>query len=503
MKSMTLRLGLFGPMAKFMESETGIDSHLCCNYNDTKSTDFLEDTECVPYSDENYKGFFQDNRIGTAFTVVFPVLCDFPDYSFHIPRPSSTSRYQCCKSGTPMPPYVQDSTFNINVYSSIFLFAISGIISLIVVVSLMIPFAKSIKKPNNKDEAITRWSTSSSRRQQRRQSVRMGESGFSTYNVYLIYIAFLDLIWCLYGIVVRVLYINQVLVPNTPTTSIALSVAYFAGNFWLNAFILLEVFLLLKASKNAKRTTPPSTRSLLVQGGAVFTFVVAYGLVLGLYFIPKANMWVFAGVNVLVTFPPIIYVSGLPVWIWWYGYLPPSSNIRASAMTSSGAKDMRDKAERDLALYFFRVVFVFVILYMPLSIFMFMARPWRSWPGYVNECILGIQPTVTFVFLLRKSDVKKHILDLVTLKVFFGNSSGYQSVVRGDNEIRTRKSSTEELLARNKIKWAAQEDQRPRGRDDGSKEGLDQSLPSEFLVRNETAQENQCPHRRDDDPEEP
>ena len=438
MKSNTLRLELFGPLSTFVKSETGIDSHLCCDYNDTESlsTDFLDDTECVPYRNEDYNGFFRDNQIGSAFALVYPVVCDFPDDSFSIPQPSATSRFQCCKSGTPMPPYIQDTTFNINVYSSIVMFGISAIISLIVVTSLLIPFLKAITKLKNEDRDRTnktqatslgssgsfrRVRRTQSTRLRRTQSVRMGEYGFSTYNVYLIYLSFLDLIWCLYGLAVRALYINQVFVPNTPTTSISLSIAYFAGNFWINAIILHEMFLLLKASKAVKRTQPPSLKRLNMQGGMVYALVVVYGLIVGLYFIPKGNLWVFVGVNCVVTFPPIFYVTGLPFWIWWYEYLPPAAIKGAMRSKSVGARAMRDKAIRDMALYFFRVVFVFVILFMPLSVFLLIVKPWRNWPGYVNECILAVQPAITFGFLLTKPDVKQYVLDLVTLKYLFGD----------------------------------------------------------------------------------
>ena len=61
-------------------------------------------------------------------------------------------------------------------------------------------------------------------------------------------------------------------------------------------------------------------------------------------------------------------------------------------------------------------------MYLPLSIFMFMVKPWRTWPGYVNEIILAIQPTLTFVFLLMKPDVKTYILDLVTLSCLFSSN---------------------------------------------------------------------------------
>ena len=424
MKPNTLRINVFGPLAIFIKAETRIDSYLCCDYNDTESSsaDFLEDTECVPYCTKDYNIFFRENRIGSLFEYVFPVSCDFPENSFSIPQPSSRTKFQCCKNGTPMPTYIQDSAFYINVYTSIVLLGISAFLSFIVVTSLMIPLMRDMK--NGRLQGGSSSNMSMQRRSRSSWLTRGGEKAFSTYNVYLIYLTFLDLVWCMYGVIVRGLYINQVYVPNASAASTTMGIAYFAGNFWINAIILYQVFLLLKASKNLQRTKPPSLMRLNLQGLAVYTVVVVYGLLVGLYFIPKGDLVIFYIVNGVVTGPPLLYVTGLPFWIWWYSYLPANTNLRASMMrTSTGARAVRDKAIRDMALYFFRVAFVFVVLYFPLSIFLFIVKPWRIWPGYVNECILAIQPTVTFVFLLTKPDVKKYILDLVTLKVFSGDDN--------------------------------------------------------------------------------
>jgi len=422
MKPNTLRINVFGPLATFIEAETGIDSYLCCDYVDTESSsaDFLEDTECVPYRTEHYNGFFRENRIGSLFESVFPVSCDFPENSFSIPQPSSTTKFQCCKNGTPMPTYVHDSTFYVNVYTSLVLFGISAFLSFIVVTGLMIPLIRDLKNKKLRGGPSSKlMAGSTSSRSTRFSPTRGGEQSFSTYNVYLIYLMFLDLVWCMYGVIVRGLYINQVYVPNASATSTTMGIAYLAGNFWINAIILYEVFLLLKTSKIIQRKNPPSLTRLNLQGLAVYTVVVVYGLLVGLYFIPKGDLVIFYVVNFVMTGPPLFYVAGLPFWIWWYSYLPANTNLHDSVMrTSTGKRTVRDKAIRNMALYFFRVVFVFVILFFPVSIFMFIVKPWRIWPGYVNECILAIQPTVTFVFLLTKPDVKKYILDLVTLKVF-------------------------------------------------------------------------------------
>ena len=356
MKTNDLRLIKFGPLAKFSESSDGIDSYLCCNYATNSTTnDFLESTECVPYRNDIYNGFFPENRMGSVFETIPPRTCDFPDNSYSVPRPSViSSRYQCCKTGTPLPLYVEDSIFNISVYSSTALFGISAVLSLIVVLGLWIPLIKSRKR---------KFVMSSRARQ---------GSSFSNYNVYLIYLAFLDLVWCTYGVIARVLYIHQVYLPNADSIWMTIGIAYYAGNFWINAIILYDIFLLLKCSKNAQRRRPPSLKRSNLQGLGVYTFVVVYGVVVGLYFIPNEALLSFYVVNSLVTGPPLMFVSALPFWIWWHGYLPPlssgttpstgTSKIANSAMVQVVGRDAlrhpnpRDKALRDLTIYFFRVV---------------------------------------------------------------------------------------------------------------------------------------------------
>jgi len=149
----------------------------------------------------------------------------------------------------------------------------------------------------------------------------------------------------------------------------------------------------------------------------VYTVVVVYGVILGLCVIPSGSISAFMSVHSVMIAPPLLYVNCLPIWVWWYGYLPPLTSIISSSgdTARTSIADMRNKAMRDLALYYFRVVFIFMILYVPVSILTFNVLPWRLWCAYVNETILAIQPALTFIFLLTKPDVKTYILDLITL----------------------------------------------------------------------------------------
>ena len=60
------------------------DSFLCCdNNNTTITTNFLDDSECVPYRNEFYEAFKAYNEIG----LLRPISCDFPEEGFRFPRP--------------------------------------------------------------------------------------------------------------------------------------------------------------------------------------------------------------------------------------------------------------------------------------------------------------------------------------------------------------------------------------------------------------------------------
>lgn len=99
------------------------------------------------------------------------------------------------------------------------------------------------------------------------------------------------------------------------------------------------------------------------------------------------------------------------IWLWWHGYL--KSRDSGGSRTS-----LRDRAMRQLVLYFFRIVAVFVLAWVPAQIFsQIYTSDFRNkhWALFASGIFVAIQPTITFCMMLTKPDVQTYIWQLVTL----------------------------------------------------------------------------------------
>ena len=428
---------LAGSVATRRYSSTEIDSYLCCDpiptvdskNDEPEDGDFLNDTECVPYRSESYDGFLKENQLGD----IVPISCDFPDGSFTVPRPSPTGRYRCCKNGTAMPPFVHDHAFNITVYPLLTLWGVSAILSAIGVLSLLIPLVKQLKTRNTNT----------------RLSQTIGEARFSTYNLYLVYLMLLDLIFAVVNIGWCSSYINQndhpgfdgllvrkrsiLEVDYRGLRDLSIGWTYLIGNFYINCFILHQVVFFLKTFRSGQRIKPPSLSRVNLQGGGVFALLLVYGSIF--FFLlddSRTHYQIAVGLWQVLAYPAFIYNLWVYVRIWWLGYMPSvkvrdsktvdyrsSTTIAVTGRSSatwrssntSAMNSVRDKAIRELALYFLRVVFVFIGIWLPGCMISYMCANNRAW--FATNCFYAIQPIVTFCFIVTKSDVRGYILDLV------------------------------------------------------------------------------------------
>ena len=109
---------------------------------------------------------------------------------------------------------------------------------------------------------------------------------------------------------------------------------------------------------------------------------------------------------------PLIYVIFVTVLIWWRGYLPPVTG-----------KSRRKKAVRELTLYVFRIVAVFIGHWLPWFFFRFLSDyTGQVWPDLLAQYAVAIQPMVSTCLVMTKSDSKKYILDFVTMAYCFGEN---------------------------------------------------------------------------------
>ncbi len=418
------------------ESQLEDNEHIIINAPTSQEQDFVEALECVPYRNKYYQASNARNQIGATNAqnevgMLRPIYCDMP--GFPVPRPfgnetiddvAATGRYQCCRDGSSLPPFAQDHAYRITLYPAFGLFCVAAVLSTIAVVGLLIPLLIQI--------CNGRFRTGTTANEH-------SEPRYNSYNLYLVYLMAVDLVYCLFQIA---LYGSTVLqrfnpgvhgffIPPTTQNSLILDPfveePYFFMSVWFNAIICYQILFLLKSSRSEVSRAPPSLKRVSLYAGITFVFAVFIGS--SSYFIEngiqKAELEgnvetqqllliVLLVFGTLVALPPILYMVNGACIIWWRGYVP--------SLSSGGATES-DKAMRELALYFFRVVVAFLVVFlMVMGLIMYASITGEMWVYTVTSCLLAIQPTVTFGLILTKQETRKYILRLLTFSYLFGKN---------------------------------------------------------------------------------
>lgn len=489
----------FNPIGTLRAVET-IDFFLCCD--DSLSTTVDEDAgnatailhtndldeeevECVPYRNDLYEPATVQNRIGA----IEEVSCNLEGFS--VPRlidddggSSSPQRYQCCANGTAMPPFVQDSIFASNTYPIIALNCIAALASGIVVVALLIPLFLQLKDGSYQREQHRTGRQQSSSLQAPSSLWRSSHTSapqttpprppstlprdkapsFSTYNLYLVYLALPDLLYALYVIATHGSLANQkfhrkffnlVALPSEVEShlyapDLMVVMTYKFLNMAINTIVSHQVLVLLRTSRRAQKIHQPSLKTVSLQAGGVYAgsllWFLAYYFGQNIARKAEANgdfersenlMIALIVVAFLVAFGMIGYVAYASTLVWWRGYIPSPKRITA-----------RDRAMRALFFFFFRIVAIFLGVWIPcLMMVMFAIGSGETWPYVLGTTSGAIQAILTACVILTKSDVRKHVLDLVTLSYLFGkptseSSSHVLPVVESDSEVSIHSSKT-------------------------------------------------------------
>lgn len=243
-----------------------------------------------------------------------------------------------------------------------------------------------------------------------------------SFNLYLIFLVFPDLLFvflcastCLY------LAIN----PGYEYPIICRIQSFYAvfglgANSWLNAMIGMEVHRMLRESHQGIRYQPPSLWQVRRNSLCCYLFTILFALCgwfretlplwptvaqNGILCLPGEYnqtttifFWIF-GVPLLIVIP-LVYVAYVSLDVLCHKLLPPSGR------------------RRELAIYFFRILSVFVIFWMPcLLVVCAMGGahgvPWAVWT-------LGLwghfQGVTSAIVIAQKADIKKSIRKLLCLR---------------------------------------------------------------------------------------
>jgi len=414
------------------------------------TTTFLNDVvECVPYNNDFYDpAVVRQHEFGS---ILFnPISCTFPDNEFRFPRPigtndtkiSSTGWYQCCKTGPALLlPFVQHTAaFRIEIYTYLVLYSIAAVASLLVVIGLLIPLLIQLKNGSYKRATAAAAASGRNRRKRKEQQ----QLPYSTYNLYVIYLAIPDLGFLLYFLSQVGRAIHQTLLQEWKEVFDFLVFAYVYTNMCINAIVCYQLLLLLRNSHSGQRTNPPSLLRVNFQCGAVYVLSVAYSW-FNRYGRPRLEASslpalvvtaindVSSGLLMIFPFGYILYVS---LVVWYRGYIP----------SKTGAIQ-HDRAMRQLSIYFFRILGIFLVVWLPFLVALVSISQF-SWLPFVLNLAPPIQAMLTTCAILTKDDVRNYIWDLVTLSYIYERKNSKKS---DNNKSKTPLPTTTTIVASQEV----------------------------------------------------
>lgn len=223
-------------------------------------------------------------------------------------------------------------------------------------------------------------------------------------------------------------------------------ISWVSVNAWLNAAVTRQVLTMLKGSKYFVKYQPPTQKRVVQESLACYFwsfFVASWGIygaaaswwphqtVLRLACVPSpvndASMLFFY----LVFFPSLI---GIPfgyvvyaAWVIWRQELLPPPGRR-----------------RTLSTYFFRLAFVFIIMWIPGIVFMFVTPAWtNSWVEWFGGFWGHMQVAVSAFVTLMKPDIWKAFKDFYTCKHLRDESYGYDMDASNHSMFSTAVSSVQ------------------------------------------------------------
>jgi len=270
----------------------------------------------------------------------------------------------------------------------------------------------------------------------------------------LVYLAIPDLMYNLFAIGIYGSYANQSFNPGFRTVTVSewktfdandlieviFATACTVSNLYLNAVVSYEVLILLRNSHQTRRSAPPSLLKVTLQAAAVYSFAILVSIIFCLMYIASSKAekkgdadkfsslangsYKFFVVSIML---PIIFVCSVCIIIWCRGYMP-----------SMNGMSVRDRAMRELAWYFFRIIAVFFACWVPgIVCYVYSNSNRVSW-GFQVALILGaIQPTLSTAMAMTKSDVRKYVFDLLTLSYVRTTTTSEAKKTRRAEELRT------------------------------------------------------------------
>ena len=237
-----------------------------------------------------------------------------------------------------------------------------------------------------------------------------------SFNIYLVYLQTVDAILNLSLITATIFYwqqSNDIYDDNDPDDrnqqhetnqyfwSITESVVIFAtvANMWLNAIIAYQIYKLLRNSFMVRRTEPPTVKRIFFQSLIVYAVAIC---VASLHFwdhqqnsdntdSAAAEEW--APALIFGPIIPFLYILYVSVRIY------QTKLLRLS-----------DQRTRVMAIYFGRIVLVFLCFYIPgTTFFLIGVINYIEWARSVGNLLFSLQGTFSLAVALMKPDVRNAV----------------------------------------------------------------------------------------------
>ncbi|GAX26780.1 hypothetical protein FisN_9Lh045 [Fistulifera solaris] len=157
------------------------------------------------------------------------------------------------------------------------------------------------------------------------------------------------------------------------------------ANSWLNSIVAYHIYDLLQKSSQRQRYIPPSRRKVILNSLAVYgwsAFLASWvfwdilphqpGLQNGLACLPvmysdESMIFFFTAFLPALVGIPAVYVIYAAIQIWWLNLLPATGGTR------------------NVSVFIARLILVFIVMWLPSLVLMFIARfwiePWGAWAG--------------------------------------------------------------------------------------------------------------------------
>ena len=358
------------PYPRQMASWGERESFLCCdsileyttaNNQEATNANYLNDTQCVPFIDKRFISSVSINLYGN----IQPITCDANQgiYSnFRFPQKIEKNNsygtyvYECCKTGTTLPPFIEDYAFNTSIYPQIIISSIAVCSCTLLILALIIPLFLYLKKRAERalytstmiDISAPHSTCTSTTTSRDRAHQPLPEPPYNSFVLYLVYLALPDLMLNMYYIIMYSRYANQKYHPHNINSAIIYNgsilirpfessfvMACLTADLYLNCVVSNEILTLLRDSYNVTRYNSPSYFKVSLQAATVCIFSILVFVIH--YFIGRAQEKAYeigdfgqytylANVNfywsiVISYIFPMIFFGYVWVTIWCRGYM--------------------------------------------------------------------------------------------------------------------------------------------------------------------------------------